>query len=372
MLATGPLPLAESPFVSPTTAPTGGRSSPSKVDRGAKVKPGGSSGFLSTAIVNNSNQKTTPAATPTQDMQHASSLPLPRFRCGACGRDDHATDDCLLNCVSPPTLIHNPGPDVHASLDALLLPVAAAANGGVGGNGGQHGTNNANINNDLGLDLLFGHGEDDSPMQDTAFDAFLDFSFGPGGALLSPSEPSPGTVTQPVRHRILASNNTTVMTAVASVVGASTIPPPASTAVATVQYAAQKQQQHHQQASAKDTSGGGLEDTIRDWAITLTGNISESLPFSQGGGRWVPLGEALAILHHLSMLDLSLEVLERTQISRAVAMLRHHTNLSIASAAHALAARWHQYAVAALQNANNSHHHPHHQHLGNATARRVS
>jgi hypothetical protein len=323
-LPPGQLPLAESPFVSPVV--TTSRGSPTKLDRGAKVKPGGGGGpsFLPGAVI--TNNKNTAANDPSNDVHNAV---LPRFRCGACGRNDHATDDCFLNCTSPPPLIHNPGTELHSSLDALLLPAAGARNNG-------NATNNENTNDVLGLDLLFGNGEDDSPMQDTAFDAFLDFSFGPGGAILSPStagEPSPGTVTQPTRH-----NNTISMAP----------PPPA-------QFSAQKQQQNQQQhASNKDSTG--LEDTIRDWAVTLGGNISDSLPSIQGGGRWVPLGEALAILHHLSMLDLSLEILEKTQISRAVAMLRNHNNLSIASAAHALAARWHQYAVAALHNANTSHH----------------
>lgn len=332
----GQLPLADSPFVSPTVA----LGSPSKLDRGAKIKPGFSAGggFHSGAVVANKNQSTTtPSAATPKDLHNSS---LPRFRCGACGRDDHVTDDCLLSCVSPPTLIHNPGTDIHTNIDALLLPVVAR-NGGNGGRGHE--------DNELGLDLLFGNGDEDSPMQDTAFDSFLDISFGPGGALLSPSgEPSPGAVTQPVRR--IAQNNTHPMTTkTAAVVGTSPMPPPPAQG----QFSQQKQQQSHQQQVSKDA---GLEDTIRDWAVTLGGNISESLPCTQGGGRWVPLGEALAILHHLSMLDLSLEILEKTQISRAVAMLRNHNNLSVASAAHALAARWHQYAVAALQNANNYHH----------------
>jgi len=343
-LPTGPLPLADSAFVSPIVA----RGSPTKLDRGAKIKPGCSGGigggFLSSAVVANKNQDTTSPSGATPNDVH-SPQSLPRFRCGTCGRDNHTTDDCPFSCVSPPTLIHNPGTDIHTSMDALLLPDAARNGGNNAGYGGR-----GQENNELGLDLLFGNGEEDSPMQDTAFDSFLDMSFGAGGALLSPSgEPSPGAVTQPVR-RVAQNNASHPMTTTAAGVGASSMPPPP--AQAQLSQAEKQQKQQQQQQVSKDT---GLEDTIRDWAVTLGGNISETLHFTQGGGRWVPLGEALAILHHLSMLDLSLEMLEKTQISRAVAMLRNHSNLSVASAAHALAARWHQYAVVALQNANSSH-----------------
>ena len=344
-LPSGQLPLADSPFVSPTVA----HASPSKMNRGAKIKPGFRSGidggFLPSAVVVNKIQNTTtrPSAMTTPNDVHSPSLP--RFRCGACGRDEHTTDDCLYSCVSPPSLIHNPGTDIHTSMDALLLPTAARTGGNNGGNDGR-----GHENNELGLELLFGNGEEDSPMQDTAFDSFLDFSFGAGGALVSPSgEPSPGTVTQPARRIAQHNISHPLTTTTAAVVGTSSMPPPPP---AQGQFPQQNHQQNHHQQGFLDT---GLEDTIRDWAVTLGGNISESLPFTQGGGRWVPLGEALAILHHLSMLDLSLEILEKTQISRAVAMLRNHNNLSVASAAHALAARWHQYAVTALQNANNSH-----------------
>jgi hypothetical protein len=356
-LPTGHLPLAESSFGSLSTM---ARQSPSKLDRGAKVKPGGGNGsnvaagggsaFHLAAVATNNNK-----ATVTTDingtMMHNSSS-LPRFRCGACGRDDHATDDCLLNCTSPPTLIHNPGTDIHASLDALFLPES------------DRNHLHSNVNDVLGLDLLFGHhGEEDSPMQDTAFDSFLDINFGPGGAHVSPSGgTSPGAVTQPARTptptNITAYPQTFNTTAVGGGHGpprSSLMPPPPPRQPTHFypQYQQQHQEQHHQQQQNQQASS--LEDAIQVWAATLSGNISEFIPSTNAGaGRWVPLGEALAILHNLSMLDLSLEILEKTRISRAVGMLRNHSNASIATAAHALASRWHQHAIAALHHANNN------------------
>ena len=182
---------------------------------------------------------------------------MPRFRCGACGRDDHATDNCLLGCTSPPTLIPNQSSDT-AGLEPLLLGRTGLSEG-------------------LTLDFLLGMVDEDSPMQATAFDSFLDISFGDGATLASPvGASSPGAVTQPVRSAIGGHHGSAVP-----------------------QHAQQAIQQQQQQVPPPRS----LEDTIREWAVTLSSHISENLHVTLHAGRWVPTSEALAILHQLSLLE---------------------------------------------------------------------
>jgi len=103
----------------------------------------------------------------------------------------------------------------------------------------------------------------------------------------------------------------------------------------------------------------GVEDTVSAWARLLSGHISDvepPVPSSAavtplGGVRWVPTGEALAVLNQLAAMNVNLALLEKTRISRAVAMLRTHNNSLIATAAESIVGKWRTCAVAALQTA---------------------
>lgn len=253
--------LAPSPFSSfPARSPT-------KLDRGAKIKPGtaahagaglsAGSGPLAAFSANIAPTPLPTMAAAASPFGAAATPFLPRFRCGACGRDDHATDNCILGCTSPPTLIHNHSSDtVGLSVEPLMLM----------GTGHSEG---------LDLDLLerqlLGGADEDSPMQATAFDSFLDVSFGDATVLRSPvGASSPGAVTQPVRSGHSAAQ--------------------------------------HAEQLAQHQPPRSLEDTIKEWAVTLSGHISETLPVAVQGGRWVPPSEAIAILQQLGLLEVNFKI----------------------------------------------------------------
>ncbi len=62
----------------------------------------------------------------------------------------------------------------------------------------------------------------------------------------------------------------------------------------------------------------------------------------------MPTVEAQMILQQLSVAEVNLALLETTQIARAVAMLRTHSNRAVAVAADGIVAKWRSVAVAAL------------------------
>ncbi len=246
-------------------------------DRGAKVKPGGGGG---------------------------GGMLLPRFRCSVC-KGDHAAGDCPECYASPPPLIPNPTAAIIAGPEPLAVAGDALAGLGMPGLGELD-----TLHLDLDLENLLRGDivgaemvEEDSPTQNTSFNAFMDtLSF---GGVSSP-EPTPrggggAAVAQPVAEQHV-----------------------------------------------------GLEDTVRAWAATLSGPVTEHWPPpgpAPPGRRWVPLSKAVMILQHLSAMDLSVAALERTHISAAVGALRSHPSAAVATAAATLAAKWQTTAEAALQSA---------------------
>jgi hypothetical protein len=304
----------------------------SRPNRGAKIKP-----------ICTSNL---PRNVPTSQ----ASL---RFGCSACGMHDHTIDDCPLACVSPPALIH----------DDALQPFFSDASLEVG-----H-PNTAAM-------LLH---EDDSPMQDTVFDEFLDVH-----CLGSPTDmaaASPGVVNQPAPNRRSMEASAAAAAAAAnghsSMAAAGIVHQTSSHHQQHQQEQQQQQQQQYRQLNLQATQAfaphphlfnfvselpsQGLEDTFRAWASVLSGHISDN-PVSMAAApspsnplgisrRWVPPAEALAVLHQLGSVQANLPLLERTQISLVVASLRTHPLKEIASAAESVVARWRCMAEAALQTA---------------------
>jgi hypothetical protein len=233
----------------------------------------------------------------------------PRFSCGACGRGDHSAGECPLGCGSPPALVDSRGAGALAFLedndDALRL-----------------------LRDDVAI-LEGASAGEDSPMQDTLFfDTLLDFSLpqpgSPGGAAAG----SPGAVTQPARRLTPA-------------------------AAAAFQHAP------HLMHWVSALPPAHTEASFAAWADRLGGHIADAPPPAPasaaltplGGTTWVPTAEALGILRELGAAEVNLALLERTRISRAVAMLRTHPLPQVAQAAEGLVARWRTSAVEALSTA---------------------
>lgn len=252
---------------------------------------------------------------PTKQLLHGAKIKpqarmLPKFKCGVCGRDDHGSEECLLSCLSPPALVHN---DVADELMLLDVPALSGA--------------------DAVEDFFMrtAGNDDDSPMQQdstfniSAFEAAM------------PATTSPGPVTQ---FRAGAGTQ----------VAMPPLDPPTAAASA------------HQPDLLRWVAAlppQGVEDTVAAWARLLSGHISDTQPpggvseawMPAGGVRWVPTGEALAVLHQLSLMEVDLALLEKTQVSRAVAVLRAHPSPLIAKAAEHIADKWRTMAMNALQKA---------------------
>lgn len=293
-------------------------------DRGAKVKPFGS-----------------------RSLQPAHSAPCDislQFRCASCGMHDHSTDECPLGCVSPPTLIH----------DNMTHPLMEESS--------------LDLNHEATAMLLH---EDDSPMQGTVFDSFLD-----GSGLGSPTVAainSPGVVNQPPPKV----DGADAAAATASACGHSSITahacnegdnearrssiddrmssqPRQLTAEATQTFLPHP----HLLQWVAETPSQKLEETFQAWKAVLSGHISESPStmwtsnsIDSVSKRWVPPLEALAVLQQLGRMETSLALLEKTRISPIVASLRSHPIREIAEAAEAVVSKWRNMAVAALETA---------------------
>ena len=310
---------------------------PSRINLGAKIKPGGSS-----MAPPHSELALTPIISSSPAMGLRTATAFLRLKCSACGRDDHSTDDCYLNCASPPTLIHNPASnmDICSFDDMLLLPLttttitaatATPAKLGVGRT--ESGVDSLSLDLDV---LLMG----DEAMQETAFDSFLEAAF---GAL----------------RRMTSHEGEGVAVAAAAKPG---VDDGAGAALAEPMHIDgdddnddgdhRQRKQQLQPSWVNSLTPQELEDTFKSWAAALRGHITDAPPpplsvsSSNDPGavaapRWVPVGEALAIMHQLSTLDVSMGFVERTEIARAVAMLRQHSNRAVAVAAGALSDRWH-------------------------------
>ena len=97
------------------------------------------------------------------------------------------------------------------------------------------------------------------------------------------------------------------------------------------------------------------ETKFKEWAEKLGGQISDHPPQPRGdldmpvgGIQWLPTEEALHILRALSSAETNLQLLQKTSISRAVAMLRTHHVRSISDAAERVVSKWRTVAVDAL------------------------
>lgn len=284
--------LVESVLGSPTSAAT-------RSLKGAKVKPTASGTLVYLDVPYDEKEASEPSS-------------MPRFRCGTCGRDDHRQDECPLGCISPPSLIHDPDGSAEGHLvDHLILMHDGS--------------------------MTLPQSDNDSPIQETAFtdNCFTERML--SAQMLAARAPSAGSPCRPGKP--------------ATVDWIHTLPP------------------------------AGVEHTFRAWYATLTGVIGDepsppspvtspssvgavhghSFSCSSGGypesnsgvaglphKRWVPTGEALSVLHQLVHLDVDLALLERTQISRAVAALRRHHIPAISRAAEDVADRWRSSAEEAL------------------------
>lgn len=300
--------MVESVLGSPLSSPT------TRIHKGAKVKPTASGTLVYLGDL------------PNDEREASEPSSMPRFRCGTCGRDDHRQDECPLGCISPPSLIHDPeGDDAHL-VDHLILV------------------------HDGSTVTAVPQSDNDSPIQETAFadHYYVEMHMLSPQHKLAARAPSAGSPCRPGKP--------------ATVDWIHTLPP------------------------------AGVEHTFRAWYATLTGIIADEPSavaspvaspssgvgmihcghsFSCSSGcpegthpgvtlglshkRWVPTGEALSVLHQLVHLDVDLALLERTQISRAVAALRHHHIPAISRAAEDVAERWRSSAEEALGHVDGGH-----------------
>lgn len=95
-------------------------------------------------------------------------------------------------------------------------------------------------------------------------------------------------------------------------------------------------------------------ELLTRWSTQLTGIVSPNPPQemhldSEGQPlRWLPTNTAINILRKLESEQVTLRLLELSQISMPVAMLRNNASAEVATLAKTLAKRWRELAVAAL------------------------
>lgn len=364
---------------------------------GAKVKPGSlpslNIGFNDTTSAHHYQQK----PLHLKVKAHSSGAPL-QLRCGACGSTEHGVDECYYSCISPPALVDNgdvaafdmlfDDPLVHFESDIDVSPGydhlpfpedLSPINDHIGQ---YHHTTTAGIGSQMAEKAH------NNMHTNTAFITHSDSTqhthYGGNTSPGAMSRPNPPGLSLVSPTTIQGTRPTVPTTTVAQTVDIlPSVQQPTFLDAARGPFAATKGRRDHLQttgghlkltaeAQAAYTSQPELlgwvsrlptaaqEETFKQWASQLMGHISATPPPPRSnenqipvhGFRWTPLSEALGILDYLSKAETSLKLLERTQVSRAVAMLRTHPISSVATAAEAIVTKWRSLAQRTLETRN--------------------
>ncbi|PRW58714.1 hypothetical protein C2E21_2742 [Chlorella sorokiniana] len=276
-------------------------------------------------------------------IETGAALPLPRLGCACCGLSEHATEQCPLVMISPPSLVYAPAGASRRTLSLLLDPKPLS-------NSASPEEHRWEVPDEPSPQLLsreqllrcaggsLGGGEGLAGGAGSGNNASAAPARAGAPAAAAAAAPAGGTDSQ-------SASKQEALAASGRVIGKD------------LQAAFQRYPQLL--AFATRSPSAAAAQQFEGWAEKLESHISDlppplptgDLDTPVGGWRWTSTAEALRILQQLSSARVSLALLESTGVCRAVAQLRTHSNRDVASAAEGIVQRWRTCAVATLEQA---------------------